>query len=219
MASRKFGVLLTSLALTASLSTSALAVTVPGAVYSDSQAQGVNKPASQVAEELQKVGIQDVKADHWAAGSLTVIIQAGLIQPDANGNLNPDSSISSQEGVALFAKVLGIASKTDDAATAAVKAEQAGLASGFSADRPMTRLEVARLLATALGIQPKPTVTAADFPFADIQAVNPEDWGLLAAMYEVGIFKGYEDRTFRPDGVLTKAQIAILVDRILGGLQ
>lgn len=39
---------------------------------------------------------------------------------------------------------------------------------------------------------------------------------LLAALYDAGVFKGYEDGTFRPYNVLTRAQIAILVDRILG---
>ena len=198
------------------------APTVPGAVYGDSQASGVNKPVVQIQQELQQAGIKDVKPTDWSAGSITVVVQAGLLKPAGDGSFHPEANVKADEGVAVFAKVLGIAAKTDDAATAAQKMKDAGLVSTTpTADKDMTRIEVARMLATALGVTPKANVTTANYPFMDMYKVRTnDDLGILAALYDLGIFKGYpEDNggvTFRPDAILTRAQIAILIDRILG---
>jgi hypothetical protein len=204
-------------ALLVGVAGTALAATVPGAVYGDAQAQGINKPAEEIKQDLVKAGIVDVKPTDWAAGSLMVSVQAGLLKPDQTGHLNPKGSVSKNEGIAVFAKVLGVAGKTDDDATAAKKAKDAGLVGNTTApDKDMTRLDVAKLLATALGVVPRPFVTPSTYPFNDFIRVSADDAALLAALYDMGIFKGFEDHTFRPDGVLTKAQIAILIDRILG---
>ncbi len=195
------------------------AETVPGAVYGGANA-GYNKPVTKVAEDLQKAGVKDVKADHWAAGSLSVLVEAGLILPDTSGQLKPDATMSTEQGVSVFAKVLGIASKTDDDATALQKAQQAGIAaSDTNGKDDFSRADVARLIATALGVSPKNVTGPDNYPFADYATTDPSVRGILAALYELGIFKGYEDKTFRPDGILTKAEMAILIDRILGGLQ
>lgn len=214
---RKWTTIVAAVALVATVSGTAMAATVPGAVYSDSQAAGANKPAQKVAEDLSKAGVTDVKVTHYAAGSITVLVESGLMKPDATGNFNPEGQLNAADGVAVFAKVLGIASKTDSNEAALAKAKEAGIArQGLGEATALRRSEVARLLATALGVTPKQGVGPDNFPFSDYRSVDPADLGILAALYELGIFKGYEDKSFRPDGVLTRAEIAILVDRILG---
>jgi hypothetical protein len=193
---------------------------VPNSVYSDDHAEGKHKDHKKVEEDLQKAGITDVSPDYWAAGSITVLVESGLIKPDADGKINPEAPLATGEGVAVFAKVLGIASKSDDAATALAKAKDAGLVdSSATTDTAFTRVAVARLLAKALGIQPKTVASPADYPFKDFGALDPADAGILAALQAAGVFEGFEDGTFRPNEVLTVAQIATLVDRILGAKQ
>lgn len=202
------------------MATMVSAVTVPGAVYSDQQAAGANKPVTQIQQELQQAGITDVKPTDWYAGSITVVVQAGLLAPEADGEFHPEAALTSGDGVAVFAKVLGIASKDDSAEEALEKAKDAGIVSQTTqADTEMTRLDVARLLATALGIEAKPVRTTIGYPFDDFTSVSPQDRGILKALHDLGIFKGYLEngvRTFRADNVLTRAEIALLVDRILG---
>lgn len=193
------------------------APTVPGAVYSDQQAAGSNKPVQQIQQELQQAGIKDVQPSNWFAGSITVIVQAGLLKPDSDGNFHPEATLNTGDGVAVFAKVLGIAAKNDTPDVALQKAKSAGLVgSGTSADKDMSRLDVAKLLSAALGVKPTAITDPTKYPFADFDSISTEDRGILKALYDLGIFKGYEDKTFRPDAVLTRAEIAILVDRILG---
>lgn len=211
--------LVLSLVLIVLLANVALAApTVPGAVYSDQGAAGSNKPVVQIQYELEMAGIKDVQPTDWYAGSITVVVQAGLLKPEPDGNFHPEADLQNFDGVSVFAKVLGIANKNDPPFMALSKMKSAGLVSDFTVgDKDMTRIEVARLLGKALGIAPKTGVDASRFPFADFGAFgNDYDRGIMAALYEAGIFKGYEDGTFRPLGTLTKAEICILVDRILG---
>jgi hypothetical protein len=194
------------------------APTVPGAVYSDQQATGSNKPVEQIQQDLQKAGIKDVPPDAYFAGSITVLVEAGLLKPDADGNVHPEAETDNFVGISVFAKVLGIAAKNDDPVTALYKMKSAGLVSDFTTgDTQMNRLDAARMLALALGVEPKVIVNPANYPFKDFGALhNNYDLGILAALYDLGVFKGYEDGTFRPEDILTTAQLAILVDRVLG---
>ena len=208
-----------SLVLIVLLANVALAApTVPGAVYSDQPTAGYNKPPTQIAQELDQLGIQDVDPTEWYAGSITTLVQAGLLTPDANGNVNPEADVDNFGGITIFAKVLGIASKTDPPFMALSKMKSAGLVSDFTVgDADMSRIEVGRMLAMALGVEPKTGLTAENYPFGDFGAFgNDYDRGIMAALYDLGIFKGFDDGTFRPGETLTTAQIAMLVDRILG---
>jgi hypothetical protein len=181
---------------------------------------GENLPIKKIQETLTQAGVKDIKADHYAAGSFTVLIESGLLVPDRNGNIFPDAPLNIGEGVAIFVKILGIASKTDTPEQSLEKAKQAGIVrQDLDAGTSFRRADVAQLLATALGITPKVIIGPKDYPFADYDTTPAEVRGILAALYELGIFKGYEDKTFRPDSVLTRSEIAVLVDRILGASQ
>ncbi len=177
---------------------------------------GANEGSSlpKVMEELAKHGVKDVDVTVPGAGSLVTLLDAGLIEPDDQGNLHPNKRLNANEGLAIFAKVLGIASRTDSDDEAAAKARAAGLAPGsLGAGTPFTRLEVAKLLARALGISPM----TRPFPFADGATMTAQERGIVTALYDLGIVKGFEDGTFRPSEPLSVAQIAVLIDRILGG--
>jgi hypothetical protein len=137
--------------------------------------------------------------------------------PAANGNFNPDAELSNLTAVALFAKVLGLADKNDSAEAAMGKAVGSGLVpAGTDADDSMTRMDVAKMLITALGIEPV-WVDAVSFGrvFSDSVALSNSDRAILNALYISGYIKGYDDATYRPDKILSRAEIAILVDRIL----
>ena len=195
---------------------SVFAATVPGTVYSDETAAGANKPVAQITEELALAGIQDVKPTDWFAGSVTVLVETGLMAPEADGTFQPEATLDTSTGVAVFAKVLGIASTTDTPEVALQKAQQAGLVEETAAPQEdLSRLGVARMLAKALGVTVVPVTSQANFPFNEFNSLSAEDRGILKALFDLGIFKGFTDGTFRPGDTLTKAQLALLVDRII----
>lgn len=74
---------------------------------------------------------------------------------------------------------------------------------------PVTRAEFARMISYFLpGISGGPS-------FSD---VPPLHWAhdAIAASTAAGIFGGYSDKTFRPDGKLSRAETAVAVGRLLG---
>ncbi len=166
-----------------------------------------------VDNKLKSAGVKDVPATHWAGASIAVMVEAGFIAPDTKGELKPEAPASKQETAAIFAKVLGLAPKTATPEEAAKAAAEVGLTNSVSADQDMSRMDVAKMLAKALGVEPKAN---AKVPFNDVSGLSADDQALLAALYDAGVFKGFPDGSFKPDGVLTKAQIAILIDRVLG---
>ncbi len=211
---RSFAIIAAILAVSLMSGIATAAPTVPGAIYGEFSAE---KLPTQIQDVLQKAGVTDVKPADWFAGSIATLLDAGLLKADAGGKVNPQKKASVGETASIFARVLGLATKTDSDSVATASMVKAGLVAGeANVNADMSRLEVARLLAKALKVSPKAIANAADYPFKDFGLVSAEDRGLLKALYDLGIFKGYPDKSFGPNDILTKAQIAILVDRLLG---
>lgn len=209
MMNRKMVALAAAALLAFSVTASAAAATVPSAVYGG---KGENSSQQEITTGLTTYGVKDVKADDWYAGSTVTLLQAGLIQPSTTGELNANAPMQADAALSIFAKALGLASKTDDEATAAAKAKQAGFSGATSADGTLSRLQFAKMLATVLGVKP---ATSNILAFKDTLGLSAEDNAILLALKEAGYVKGYEDGTFRANESLTLAQVAVLVDRIL----
>lgn len=209
MKNRKLVALACAALLSLSVAATATAATVPSAVYGG---KGENTSAAEVKADLATYGVKDVAAEDWAAGSAVVLLQAGLVAPDANGQLNLNTTVSYATTASIFAKVLGVASKTDDEATAAAKLTNAGVAGAPDKDGNVSRLQFAKMIAAALDVKPAAANTLA---FKDTLGISSADNALLLGLKEAGIFVGFDDGTFRADEPLTMAQVAVLMDRIL----
>jgi hypothetical protein len=87
-----------------------------------------------------------------------------------------------------------------------------GYADGtFGSDQTVTRAQFAKMLNRALGIQPKATGTSR---FKDVKS-NQWYIGDVEAAVEAGLFKGYEDGTFRPNQTITHAQMLVMLNNAL----
>lgn len=190
-----------------------------GAPYSAENAPGMNKPRQEVYAALYRSGVRDLTADHWAAGSLTEMMARHLMVPDGAGRIYPEAALLDQDSIRIFVKALGIADLYDDTETALAKAQAAGLlpSEGEALDT-MARIELARLAAKALGIAPRLYIDNANYPFNDYYAVSQADAALVAGLYDAGLFQGYPERLFRPEEPLTRAELAAVIDRVLGAL-
>ncbi|MBU8906041.1 S-layer homology domain-containing protein [Desertibacillus haloalkaliphilus] len=77
----------------------------------------------------------------------------------------------------------------------------------FAPDRDVTRAEAAAMLARSLNLDTERTV--GEPVFDDVEG----GWyyGVIAALKEEGIIKGYEDNTFKPNQEITRAEIAKMI--------
>jgi hypothetical protein len=168
-----------------------------------------------VQQLMQQTGIDGLNRQEWESTALATLVDQGIISPDASGRLNPDSPITQDESAAIFAKVLGVAAKTDSVTEAAAKAEQAGLIkTRTAAAKTMTNLETAMLLARSLGIESAPgPFSEYRLPFADWYSVPEEQWGMLVALHAKGLLPLNANKEFGPRTVATKASVAELVTK------
>ena len=98
------------------------------------------------------------------------------------------------------------------AASAIVQAAAAGIASGYSDGtfRPnvaITRAEFAVMLVKALGIQGE----GAELRFSDNPAIGNWAKDEIALAVKAGIISGYSNGTFRPNALITRAEMAVML--------
>lgn len=83
-----------------------------------------------------------------------------------------------------------------------------GFADGtFKPNQSVTRGQIASVLAQTLGLDTKNVKNPG---FKDVKVTDPH-YGAIAALVEAGIVKGYNDKTFKPGGSLTRAHIAKMI--------
>jgi len=80
----------------------------------------------------------------------------------------------------------------------------------FGPELNVTRAQFAALLVRALGLKEEAAIT-----FKDVQSGN---WfySEVAKAVKTGIVKGYDDGKFRPDQKITREEMAVMIERILG---
>jgi hypothetical protein len=91
-----------------------------------------------------------------------------------------------------------------------------GLVSGdpagnFRPGDPLTRAELAKLMVLALGLQPADE--QAPLPLADADAIPAWARPYVATAYAQGLMRGYADGTFRPNEVVTRAELVAMAVR------
>lgn len=169
-------------------------------------------------------------SSHWARGPLQNLVKRGILSGYGDGTLRPDNQVTRNE----IARILGVADGRGRSATKfsddtsipawargfAGAMKDAGLMQGyedgsFGGDRPMTRFEMAVLAARFLGLQARATSFTGTLPFSDAAGVPEWARGSVGVLNELGVFKGYEDNTFRGSATLTRAEVAALLDRLL----
>jgi hypothetical protein len=87
-----------------------------------------------------------------------------------------------------------------------IELDQAG---NFNPDQGITRKEFVRLVNKTFGY-----TDMSPLAFKDVEKDNPYYLDILAAR-EAGYISGYEDNTFKPEGTLTRAEVATIISRIL----
>ncbi len=83
----------------------------------------------------------------------------------------------------------------------------------FQGQKPATRLEVAVILVRALGLEALAKVDQTKLEFADKADVPVWAAGYVAVALEKGLVTGYPDKTFQPNKPVTRAEMAVLLDR------
>ncbi|MCI3923613.1 N-acetylmuramoyl-L-alanine amidase [Paenibacillus sp. TRM 82003] len=140
---------------------------------------------------------------HWARESIVRMNERGI----ANGNdgkFNPDQPLTRAELVSFAERAFGF----PGARSGVVTAEASSEPSSVSEDVYGGASEDAETPPAEPMPAPQPT-------FADLPAAHWSHDTMQAAILS-GVLRGYPDGTVRPDAPVTRAEVAVVLDRLIG---
>jgi len=164
----------------------------------------------------------------WARDAVEILAGAGVIAGVDGKHYEPERAVTRAELTRIMVKALDLPA-VDGGATfkdvpdnrwysgCVAEAVRAGLVKGyedgtFGPDRIITREELAAILARALELEEP---SGAEITFTDAGEVSAWAKDSVAAAASAGLIKGYPDGAFKPQGAVTRAEIAAMVYRAL----
>jgi hypothetical protein len=162
---------------------------------------------------------------HWAQQTILAMVAKNIITGYPDGTFKPDRTITRAEFCTILAKALNVSPETNASGFADVTGHWAegfvaamvrkgyikGYPDGsFGPDRPIKRSEIAAIVDR---VQMLP-VASSQPTFSDVQ---PDFWAFapIEAAAQAKILTGYPDGSFRPEQSATRAEAAVIINRIL----
>ena len=217
-------------------SSGALSITLPAA---DGAQHRVNVVAGDASGNLSRAGMNagtssttpafaDMQ-DHWANDAVAYLKRSG-ISNGSNGNFLPDTNISRQEFAVLLARYLGSSqdhssvqlpfADTNEIASWALNGAKAmyslGIIKGssdgsgklyFNPTANVSRQEAV----TMLGRLTEKGYAQGALKFTDSSAIQSWAAEYVSTLSTMGILTGFSDGSFRPNGAMTRAQVATVL--------
>lgn len=187
-------------------------------------ADGLN--AFQETQAYQSGMFSDVKTGSWYESGVRAVYTRGIMNGTGEKVFAPSQSITWAQAAAIAARIHAARSGAEIAAAEGqwyepylIYAAQAGLLpstcpeGAAAAAQTITRQELAGLFAGVLSADELPAVNDQSIP--DLNAVDAEFRAAVQRMYAAGVFTGKEGGRFDPNGSATRAEIAVIVSRLL----
>ncbi|MCL6580638.1 MAG: S-layer homology domain-containing protein [Firmicutes bacterium] len=202
-------------------------------------------PAEFVRALIGAAGVLYDLAGHWAAGEVTRLVDLGVVSGMGDGTFRPDARLTRAAFVKMAVLAAGFEPRPGDtggfadtaghwvaaqgyigAAAAAGIVRPAEYPGGrFEPDREITRQEIAVMVVRAMGLEGRAEAAAAPDGHVTIGGLvfcDAGTWtrpGYVQVAVEEGIVRGYAEpdgtHTFRPAGLATRAEAAVMVTRML----
>lgn len=172
--------------------------------------------ASTVAETFK-----DEKADNWYAKELSALRLVNMVQGYEDKTFRAMNQVTGQQLIALLVRLGGLQTeqvKEGENWFVPYKkaAEEAGILKGIEFDltKALSREEVAILVYNLMLLSQEKTEVKAQ-EIKDVDKVNPKFVNAVHFLFENEIVKGYEDGTFRPEANVKRAEVMVIMYRIL----
>lgn len=169
--------------------------------------------------------LQDVVLDKWYNRFITYLHHEGIMKGYSNGEIRPERSIMRSEAAILLGGALGLdgtkrPTRFKDVTAAvgssgyveslAEKKIISGFPDGtFRPNEPVTRAEMAILIAKAYQVAGQPTG-----PFTD-NSVKVTGYQYINGLAAANIVNGFEDGTFRPHTAINRAEFAAFLAKAI----
>ncbi|WP_164931660.1 S-layer homology domain-containing protein [Longirhabdus pacifica] len=174
-------------------------------------------------------------SEHWAKAHIDWAVSEGYISGYPDGTFRPDATITRAEFTSILKRVsdLEVSNKQSSftditnhwakdevmAAVAAGVIVENEYGTAFQPDTPISRLEIAKMIARALAIDEKyktlldsfKSLYNGDLPLIDYREFKQDDVPHLAMVFGARIMNGYPDSSFRIEEKATRAEATTML--------
>lgn len=167
--------------------------------------------------------------NHWAMNDIKSIYQKGWMQGKSDSKFGVNEALTRAQAAVIFARALDLkpvepiqmssfkdVSNNHWAKDQIELVKQHGIIYGsksqFNPNAPLPRAQMAAILDRIINKNPDP-IGELSSPFTD---VSNNHWALesMVRLKKQGIFSGYSNGRFGPNDTITRAQMAVLLNRI-----
>ena len=183
----------------------------------------------------QDINFTDIK-NHWASDAITNMANKGVIKGYEDGSFKPSATITRGEFAALLARAFDIQNtgstspfkdvQTDKWYTDSIVAlHNSGIVTGradgtFGVSEAITNEEICTMIyrtLQALQIQ-VPETNPSGIQFTDENNISSYAKAAVSALTKAEVIKGQPDGSFGPKSSTIRAQVAVMLDRLLTSL-
>lgn len=187
---------------------------------------------------------KDMKG-HWGSKSVQKMQSLGILGGYTDGTFQPDKALTQAELAVMIERLLekrqnleeddedAIIDEDDaiidededddedlsDVPAWAKEAVQKGFQKQyFNLKRFRSHVQCDRLtacVAIAKALELEPVTDFTGNPFKDRGLISEEDYGYILALYKAGFIKGYPNGNFNPNALLSRAQMASIIEKLL----
>lgn len=202
------------------------AAITPAAAAPAKNNQQVNKKAA------VQIGLKDV-GSHWAKQNVQMLNIQGVIKGYSDGTFQPERKVTQAEAIVMAVRMMGLSDQaaarmnaslpfTDSAAIPkwatgyiAIALDKGLIeANGvFQPQKAATRLYCTELLVRTLSLETNQQTIEAQVRFTDTTNLGVQDRNCIALAVMNRLMNGYEDKSFRPNRPVTRAELATLMAR------
>lgn len=198
---------------------------------------GSNSSSSSTSAAM-RLSFPDVPSSHWAIKHVTRLAVEGVVQGDDLGRYNPESSVSQQDVIIMAIRMMGLENAALQSKSSValpfndVRADARPYVA-YALDQNLINLQeevsssnskwgtkeaprewVAKIVIRAINkTQSALSKAGMNTGFADNQKISSGSVGFVNEALALGIVQGFEDNTFRPEGSVTRAQMATFWSR------
>lgn len=187
----------------------------------------VNTPDKTTPTTTSEKKFSDITM-HWASDKIEELVEKNILNGYDDGTFRPDNQVTREEACKILATAFNIKSENGVMGFNDVKNDdwfypyiaglcEKGIINGvsdvsFGVGEKMTREAFAVAVYRLLDINSEENTKAA---FTDMDQIS--DWAAdaVSALSQKGIINGYEDGNFKPQNILTRAEIVSIVHTIL----
>ena len=186
---------------------------------------------SQKPQEPQKPVFDDLGGYEWAFDAIDNLCKKGIVSGDGKGKFIPQDNVTRAEFSTMIVRLMGIADDTASVSFDDVQkddwfyvyvasAKKAGIINGrsetqFSPVDNITRAEAVIMIHNVLKSKGCDFSGEESVEFADISGLNDITREKVLQTASLGIIMGRDKNTFAPQENLTRAEAAVIINKII----